>query len=70
MELIKFIEKNGEEKLHELGIHFYKYGDLTVYQYSQIESFPVKRNPVVIESRGVVLDNNLKIIARPFDRFF
>lgn len=39
MELIKFIEKNGEEKLHELGIHFYKYGDLTVYQYSQIESF-------------------------------
>lgn len=50
MELIKFIEKNGEEKLHELGIHFYKYGDLTVYQYSQIESFPFKRNPVVIES--------------------
>lgn len=39
MELIKFIEKNGEDKLHELGIHFYKYGDLTVYQYSQIESF-------------------------------
>lgn len=70
MELIKFIEKNGEEKLHELGIHFYKYGDLTVYQYSQIESFPFKRNPVVIESRGVVLDNNLKVIARPFDRFF
>lgn len=70
MELIKFIEKNGEEKLHELGIHFYKYGDLTVYQYSQIESFPFKRNPVVIESRGIILDNNLKVIARPFDRFF
>lgn len=70
MELIKFIQKYGEDKLHELGVHFYKHGDLTVYQYSQIESFPFKRNPVVIESRGVVLDNNLKVIARPFDRFF
>ena len=70
MELIKFIQKYGEDKLHELGVHFYKHGDLTVYQYSQIESFPFKRNPVVIESRGVVLDNNLKVIARAFDRFF
>lgn len=31
MELIKFIQKYGEDKLHELGVHFYKYGDLTVY---------------------------------------
>jgi T4 RnlA family RNA ligase len=61
----------GAEKLtEELGITIKEYPeeDLYVLNYSQIDS--PKTNPVVIECRGLIVDNNLNVVCLPFNRFF
>lgn len=54
----------------EFGIKttHYPEQDLHVLNYSQIDS--PKMHPIVRECRGLVLDYDLNIVARPFDRFF
>jgi T4 RnlA family RNA ligase len=54
----------------ELGIKVKEYPehDLYVFNYCQIES--PKTHPVVMECRGLILDNNFTPVCRPFDRFF
>lgn len=72
MEVQKFIRTHGLEKLTtELGIKVRPYEDhqIIVLNYSQIDS--PKTHPVVIECRGLILDNEtFEPLCRPFDRFF
>ncbi|HLS54186.1 MAG TPA: RNA ligase [Tissierellaceae bacterium] len=70
MHLIEYIKSNGLDSLKEdLGIKIREYaGGLSVFNYYQINS--PKTHPVVMECRGVALDEDLNIIRRPFDRFF
>lgn len=73
MQVIKWLTENnmGWELLkEEFGIKTTHYPDnnLHVLNYSQIDS--PKTHPIVLECRGLVLDYDLNIIARPFDRFF
>jgi len=48
------------------------YPNLIQFCYDQIESQKVKNHPLVVESRGIILDekNNYSVVACPFDRFF
>ena len=74
MEVIKFLKrfeniKEGLEILEEqLGIKPKIYDDFFLLNYSQINS--PKTNPIVLECRGLILDWNLNVLRRPFDRFF
>lgn len=63
--------KEGAELLTEqLGISVKEYEEegLFVLNYSQFAS--PKTDPVVIECRGLIVDNDLNPVCRPFDRFF
>lgn len=63
--------KEGSAQLtEELGISVKEYEEenLFVLNYSQIDS--PKTHPVVLECRGLIVDNDLNPICRPFDRFF
>ena len=63
--------KAGAEKLtEELGISVKEYEEegLYVFNYSQFAS--PKMHPVVLECRGLITDNDLNPVCRPFDRFF
>lgn len=76
MKTVEFLKANGKDfsKLTEsFGIKVKTYEDillptLYVLNYDQIES--PKTDPIVMECRGLILDDNLDIICRPFDRFF
>lgn len=75
MYLQDFLRNNPIEDLNKIGVYFRqhgKYPNLFQFTYDQIESDSHKTNPIVIESRGVILDrdNNWSVVARPFDRFF
>lgn len=54
----------------ELGIKVKEYPneDLYVFNYCQIES--PKTHPVVMECRGLILEDDFSPVCRPFDRFF
>lgn len=76
MELLKWFEKNGfssvsegaEKLTEELGIKVRSYDDRHVFNYCQVTS--PKTDPVVMECRGVILSEDLKVMCRGFDRFF
>ncbi|ANA49236.1 RNA ligase [Pseudomonas phage phiPMW] len=76
MKVIEFLKNapsitDGLASLHlELGIKAKIYEDegLIVLNYSQIDS--PKTHPIVQECRGLIIDNDLTVVARPFDRFF
>lgn len=68
--LIQYIENNGLHNLQEeLGIVVKEYDDYLVFNYSQIDT--PKSSYVGKECRGTILrKSDLKIVCRPFDRFF
>jgi T4 RnlA family RNA ligase len=73
MEVIKFLQSNANDfsKLTlAFGIKVKDYPEqgIVVLNYDQIES--PKMDPVVVECRGLILDYNLNVLCRPFDRFF
>lgn len=71
MQVIEYIKQHGTEKLtEELGISVKRYDDerLMVLNYNQIES--PKTHPLVIECRSLILDYDLNVVSRGFDRFF
>ena len=75
MHLQEFLRNNNPEDLQKIGVYHRqhpKYPNLYQFTYDQIESDGHKTNPLVIESRGVILDrdNDWSVVARPFDRFF
>ena len=76
LELQKFLIQHDIEKLKEwYGVYAKqhpKFPNLYQFTYDQIESSSFRFNPIVRESRGIILDrdDNWKVIARPFDRFF
>lgn len=73
MKTIEFLKANGKDfsKLNTaFGIKVKDYPEqkLVVLNYDQIES--PKTDPIVMECRGLILDYDLNVICRPFDRFF
>ena len=70
MKTIEFVKEKGVDCLTEdLGIDVKRYDNgLIVLNYNQIES--PKANPIVMECRALILDNNFEIVSRSFDRFF
>ena len=71
MEVIKFIKEYGLVGLKEqLGIKITEYDQerLLVLNYCQINS--PKNHPVVKECRQLILDYDLNVVSRSFDRFF
>lgn len=73
MQVIEWLIANNmdwDKLKEEFGIKttHYPEQDLHVLNYSQIYS--PKMHPIVRECRGLVLDYDLNIVARPFDRFF
>lgn len=69
MKVIEYIKTNGLESLAEFGISVKKYPEgLIVLNYDQIES--PKTNPLVVECRSLIIDEDFNIISRSFDRFF
>lgn len=73
MEVIKFLKANGNnfQKLTDVyGIKVKDYPEqkLVVLNYDQINS--PKMKPIVQECRGLILDYDLNVVCRPFDRFF
>ena len=43
---------------------------LTIFNYSKIAQFQKNWNDITLQARGLVIDDNDKIIARPFKKFF
>ena len=75
MRLREFLRNNNIKDLEKIGVYARqhpKYPNLWQFTYDQIESDKHKSNPLVIESRGVILDrdNDWVAVARPFDRFY
>lgn len=75
MRLREFLKNNDIKDLEKIGVYAKqhpKYPNLWQFTYDQIESDKHKSNPLVIESRGVILDkdNDWVPVARPFDRFY
>lgn len=70
MQTIDYVRTHGWGSLtSELGIDIRAYDNgFRVLNYSQINS--PKLHPIVKECRGLILDAQLNIICRPFDRFF
>lgn len=70
MQVQAFIREKGWVALtEELGIEVREYENgFRVLNYSQIDS--PKTHPIVLECRGLILDLDLNVICRPFDRFF
>lgn len=68
--LASFSDKmEGLAKLEELyGIKARVYDNFFLLNYSQIDS--PKMDPIVTECRGIILDWDLHVLRRPFDRFF
>lgn len=69
MQVIKYLKEHGTAKLtEEFAISVKQYDDLLVLNYNQIES--PKTHPLVVECRSLILDADLNIASRSFDRFF
>jgi hypothetical protein len=69
MKIINFIKNFGWAALADRGIENKEYPNgFHVLNYSQIDSR--KDDEVACECRGLILDNDLNIICRPFTRFF
>lgn len=70
MQTIDFIKEHGLDALTtQLGISVKRYDEgLLVLNYSQIDS--PKSHPVVMECRGLILDEHHNVVSRGFDRFF
>lgn len=70
MKTIEWIKEKGIDSLDtQLGIMIKRYDeDLYVLNYDQIES--PKAHPVVMECRGLILDQDFNVVSRSFDRFF
>lgn len=71
MKVVEYIKEHGIEKLTEefaIKVKEYPEENLLVLNYDQIKS--PKMHPIVIECRGLILDTDLNVVCRPFDRFF
>lgn len=70
MKVVEYLKEKGVEELSkEFAIIIKKYDEgLLVLNYDQIES--PKTHPIVLECRGLILDNDFNIVSRSFDRFF
>ncbi len=71
LETQKFIQEKGWNALKdELGISIRDYPEqqLKLLDYSQIDS--PKNHPVVLECRGLILDYNVNVVCKSFNRFF
>ena len=69
LEIQKYLQTHTYEQLEEeLGIKVREYDDRVCLSYSQIDS--PKTHPITMECRGIILDKQHNVIARPFDRFF
>lgn len=71
MQVIKYLKKYGKQDLIEdFGIKTRDYPEeeITVYNYCQINS--PKDHPIVMECRGLILDNEFNVVSRPLKRFF
>lgn len=73
MQVIEWLianDMNWDKLKEEFGIkvRHYPEQDLHVLNYDQVES--PKMHPIVRECRGLILDYDLNVVARPFDRFF
>jgi hypothetical protein len=79
--LQKFLRdpENGSNVLQnlqdQLGVYSKRHSqfpELIQFTYDQIESSKYKDHPVVVESRGIILnsEDNWNIVCRSFDRFF
>ena len=72
--LLDFIKKNPEDwetKINEMKINTYwddRFPGLCIFKYQIDADFT---NPICREARGIIIDTiNLKIVCRPFDKFF
>lgn len=45
-------------------------GELSIYNYTQTTQFSKNWNEVTLHCRGLILDENMNIVARPFPKFF
>ncbi len=77
LNLQNYLRTSGSLELlkNELGVYskrHTKYTNLVQFTYDQIESFKNPNHPLVLESRGIILDesNDWKVVAYPFNRFF
>ena len=75
MEVVKYLSgfkedvESGLKSLEsEFGIKARVYDNFFLLNYSQIDS--PKTHPIVLECRGLILDWDLNVLRRPFDRFF
>jgi T4 RnlA family RNA ligase len=70
MEVLKYLKEFGIGKLvSEFSIKVKEYEEgLIVLGYDQIES--PKAHSIVMECRGLILDNDYNVVSRGFDRFF
>jgi hypothetical protein len=70
MEVIKYLKEHGIAKLvSEFSIKVKEYDEgLIVLNYDQIES--PKAHPIVMECRGLIIDEEFNVVSRSFDRFF
>jgi T4 RnlA family RNA ligase len=71
MEVQKLFEQDPSmQSLRDLGIHINFYNHKIGLDYDQINSWPFKTHPIVVECRGLILDLNHNPVCRTFDRFF
>lgn len=70
MNVITYLKKHGLDSLiSEFAIKVKQYDEgLIVLNYDQINS--PKTHPIVMECRGLILDNDFNVVSRSFDRFF
>lgn len=71
MNVINYLRNNSLEKLYEdfkIVIIHHDFLPIFILNYDQIDS--PKFDPIVMDCRGLVLDNNYNIVARSFERFF
>lgn len=68
MKVIEYLKEHSLEELEELGCNITKYPDYFVLNYNQISGD--KYDPILRECRALVLDYNLNVLCRSFDRFY
>jgi len=72
LEVQKYLRTNHsyEDLENNFGIRVVPYEDRVVLNYSQIDSYKQRFEPIVMECRSLILDLNHEILSRSFDRFF
>ena len=69
MKTLKYIEQHGLEKtISDFNLISKTNDDLVMLNYNQIDS--PKTNEIVKECRSLIIDKDLNIVSRSFDRFF